>query len=451
MTGISLQDEKTERFIIGAMIYEEQCANYCIISLSSENFAFSYYRGLFDLMTDMYKRGIGIDFVTLMGHINKNGLADMYNISGIADIIKEISTTVNIKHVVKNFKEMSYRRKVLKYAENVKEITVKEPDINVVINTLTDLPNSRNEEADKTAKQIADEAVERAKDRLRDKKIIQGEPIGLRDIDRITGGFKEGELILLSAPPNVGKSLLALQICINFAKRDKTSLYFNFEMNEKQIGDRLVVMAADFDIKKLKNPVGNTTNKELSQIFLDPAIDKNLYIYTEDVQKTTANIRWKCKELTARGKIIDLIAVDYLQMMDGEGKTEYERINILSRNLKGIASEFKTPVLVISSLNRNNESRGSGQLDFDADQIFNMKREHNADNKRTQRFTDFIISKNRDGGKGKVSLIFKEEYLKFYCVPPYEVQNNVKKEELPKEFWEEKEQMSIFKQQFYGG
>ncbi len=445
MTGISLRDEKIERFIIGAMIYEEQSANYCVISLSSENFVFPYYRGLFDIMTDMYKSGIGIDITTLMGHINKVGLADMYKVSNIANIVGELSTTANIKHVIKNFKEMAYRRKVLKYAENIKEITVKEPDIHMVINTLTDLPNNQSEKADKTAKQIAGEAVERAKNRLRDKKTIQGEPIGLGDIDRITGGFKEGELILLSALPNVGKSLLALQICINFAKRGKTSLYFNFEMSEKQIGDRLVVMAADFDIKKLKSPVGNTTNDELSRIFIDPAIDKNLHIYTENIQKTTANIRWKCKELTARGKIIDLIAVDYLQMMDGEGKTEYERINILSRNLKGIASEFKAPVLVISSLNRNNESRGSGQLDFDADQIFNMKREHNAENKRTQRFTDFIISKNRDGGKGKVSLIFKEEYLKFYCVPPYEVQNNVKEEELPEEFWEEKEQMSIFK------
>jgi len=444
MSGINLHDEKAERFIIGAMIYDKEAADYCIISLKAEDFVSAYHRGLFEIMADMYKSGIDIDLVTLMGHINKKGLTSMYSVGNIGAIVSEIATAANIKYVIRNFKEMAYRRKILKYAENVREITTKESDIHIVINTLTNLPNVQGEKTDKTAKQIADEAIKRAKNRLTGKKTIQGEPIGLWDIDCITGGLKEGELILLSAAPNVGKSLLALQICINFAKRDKTALYFNFEMNEKQIGDRLVVMSADFSVQKLKSPIGNTTNEELSKISIDPFIEKNLRIYT-DIQKTTANIRWKCKELTAKGKNIDLIAVDYLQMMDGEGKTEYERINSLSKSLKGIAIEFNTPVIVISSLNRNNESRGSGQLDFDADQIFFMKREHNADNKRTQMFTDFAVTKNRDGGKGKVSLVFKEEYLKFYCVPRYEVQNNVKENDIPKEFRNENKQMSMFR------
>jgi len=439
---IILQSENIERFIIGAMLYEEETANRCVISLKAEDFAFEYYKRLFEIMTDMYKNGVGISLTTVMTNINKNGLADIYNIEKIAVIVSEISTTANINHVVRDFREMAYRRKILKYAENLKEITTKEADIHTVINTMTDLPDSRREKADKTTKQIAGEAIERAKDRLKHKKPIQGEPTGLGDIDRITGGFKDGELILLSASPNVGKSLLALQICINFAKRNKTTLYFNFEMNEKQIGDRLVVMAADFEVQKLKSPVGNTTAEELSGISIDPLIDKNLYIYT-DIQKTVANIRWKCKELTARGKSIGLIAVDYLQMMNGEGKTELERIDNLSKGLKGIATEFNTPVIVISSLNRNNQLRGSGRLDFDADQIFYMRREHNADNKQTQMFTSFIITKNRDGGKGDIDLIFKEEYLKFYCVPLYNVQSNVNKKELPKEFANEDKQISM--------
>lgn len=442
MNGIILQDEKLERFIIGAMLYEEKTANYCIISLKAENFVFEYYKRLFETMEYMYKTGTGITLMTVMTNINKNGLSDVYSIKKIGAVVSEISTTANIKHVVRDFKEMAYRRKILKYAENLKEITTKEADIHKVIGTLTNLPYGQREKADKTVREIAAETIERAKDRLRNKKPIQGEPTGLRDIDRITGGFKDGELILLSALPNVGKSLLALQICINFAKRNKTTLYFNFEMNEKQIGDRLVVMAADFAVQKLKSPVGNTTDEELNGISLDFVIDKNLYIYT-DIEKTAANIRWKCKELTARGKNIGLIAVDYLQMMNGEGKTELEQIESLSKDLKGIAAEFNTPIIVISSLNRQNQLRGSGRLDFDADQIFYMQREHNADNKQTQMFTNFKIIKNRDGGKGIVDLIFKEEYLKFYCVPSYNIENNVKKKELPEEFTKENKQLSM--------
>ena len=441
LQGIKLQDEKLERYVIGSMLYDSKVADYCIIRLQADSFANSQYKQLFNFMAEMYKQGTGIDVTTVMAYINKTGFASSYPLTTVSALVAEVSTTAQIKTNIRDLKELEYRRKVYKYADNVKNLVTNETDIHKVINILTELPQTGDKTTDKTTGQIIADTIERATDRLQHKREIQGEPIGLTTVDRVTGGLKQGEFILLTANPNVGKSLLALQICINFAKRDKKALYFNFEMNEKQIGDRLVVMGADFDVAKLKSPIGLTTAEELNAISIDPLVLDNLGIFT-NTQKNIASIRWKCKELQARGKQIDLIVVDYLQMMTAEGKTELEQIDNLSKGLKSIATEFNTSVLVISSLNRQNQLRGSGRLDFDADQIYYLERDHNAPLETDRMNAKLKVTKNRDGGKGEFELLFVAKYLKFYCPPPYKVER-IKPEELPEEFTDPQTKLNI--------
>lgn len=441
---INLEDQQTERAVIGAILYDENKSSEYIAQLKSEYFTVEYYRSIYTLLFELFNNGTEITLTNLFAHINKKGLSNIFSPKDIGKIVAEVSTTAGISNAIKSLEELAHRRKILAFSEKIKETATNEEDFANVLNALTNIPSMDDNSEEETTEQLCLKAIERAKNRLENNKDIQGEPIGLSTVDRVTGGLKESELIFLTAPPNVGKSLLALQVCVNFAQGNKKALYFNFEMNNKQIADRLITMAYKFDIEKIKTPVKKTTNEELQELQnnLSPSINNNLYIYTE-VPKNINSIRLKCKEFKAKGQKISLIAVDYLQMMTGEGATELAQLESISKGLKNIATEFKTPIIVISSLNRQNQMRGSGRLEFDADQIYNLVREHNSDNANTRSIATLEVVKNRDGGKGKIKLIYNEKFLSFFCTPDYEIENNIKPTELPEEFKEKPKQLKM--------
>lgn len=435
---IKLNDFNLERKILSCMLFEDDKAtSKCIIELNEDDFYNANYRQIFNIMREMFENSTHIDVITLNTAINKHGLSNVLPNHMIFDMAAEASTTAYVNRYIEELKEMRYRRKIAEYSSKVHKAAKSEIELKNILEIMSNFPTIEEKEIEKTPEIIAIEAIERAKLRLKNGLSIPGSKTGLITLDVLAGGIKESELILISAEPNVGKSLLALQICIEFAKRRETALYFNYEMNEKQIGDRLVAIGVPFDISKLKSPSGNTTLKELDSVKLDKSLNQHLYIYS-NTRKTIADIMWKCKEIKAKGKKIDLIAADYLQLMNGEGSTDLEKIESLSKGLKNIATEFNCPVIVISSLNREGKLRGSHQLDFDADQIWHLSREHNAESEDIQAYAKLEVTKNRDGGKGVIDLFFNDKHLRFYSLQAENVTQDKIIEEFREDFKQEK-------------
>jgi replicative DNA helicase len=400
------------------MLFDGQASQKCIVELRNEDFANEMYKLLFSVMKKLFADGKGIDLVNLCAELSKQGLAEKVGgIEAIMDIVREISTTAYIGNYIESLIQLRHRRESVEFAKKIYEAAHTESEITDVYNAVANIPDFSSEEKEESTKQIMSNALSRIAERYKnEEKRIPGNETGFTDLDRLTGGIKDGELILLSAEPNVGKSILAHQIGIYFATRNMNAEYFNFEMNNQQIGDRTLAIALPFEVQKIKYPKDHLTDNDLKFIGgsrIDEVLDKHLHIYSKMRSKTIAMIRAKCKESIIKHGPINLIVVDYLQLMDGEGE-DRERIEANCRGLKNLAGEFSCPVIAISSLSRNGELRGSGQLDFDADQKWHMTRSHDDQDAVKRSQTEVIIKKNRDGGKGIVNLTFQEKYVKFF-------------------------------------
>lgn len=413
-----LYDSVLERSIISAILIDEEAAQKSVVDLESSDFGTEAYRIIFDTVKRLFSEGKEINLINIIAELNQNDLTGKIGgIEAIKQIAFEADTGAEAGQWIERLIQLRHRRQAVEFSKQIYQAAT-ENDIDEMYNAVSNIPDFSTSEKEKSTKEIMNEAVSRIAERYSsEKKKIPGNETGFYDLDKVTGGIKNGELVLLSADPNVGKSILSHQIAINFAKNKKNAEYFNFEMNDAQIGDRTLAIALPLEINKIKYPKEYLTQKDLEFIEncnIDEILDKHLHIYSKMRSRTLAAIRAKCKEAKVKYGKINLIVIDYLQLMDGEGE-DRERIERNCRGLKNLASEFDCPVIAISSLSRNGELRGSGQLDFDADQKWHLKREHDAADEMTRARTELIIKKNRDGGKGTINLTFQEKYVRFYC------------------------------------
>ena len=407
-------DEDLELAVLSCMVFDEEAAIAALSGLADTDFTRFEYRVVFSLCAEVVAGGAKLDVISVAAEGKKRGTP----ISGdtLARIGGSVSTAVNIGKYITSLRELRQRREVVAFAERIIEAATTKASIADVFAVLSDTPNFENCPADKPTGVIMQEAIDRMAERyMTANQRIPGNETGLFHFDNLTGGVKDGELILLSADPNVGKSALLMQMCIRFAKAGKRAAYFNYEMSEAQIGDRLVAIGLPFDIKKLKYPREHLDEKDLSYIQnnkMQAVLDEYLPVFT-NTKKTAAEIATKCKELRLRGRPVSFIGVDYLQLMRGEGVNENERLEKICLQLKAIAKELSCPLILITSLNRQGQTRGSGSLDFHADQIWHLNRAHTDADEKARAVARIEIRKNRDGGKGVVDLLFQEKHLRF--------------------------------------
>ena len=271
---------------------------------------------------------------------------------------------------------------------------------------------------------LAVAAYERA-DKLSKTTGLTGVTTGLWDLNKVTNGLQKGELILLAARPSMGKTALALNIAYHAARAKKNVAVFSLEMSKAQIGIRLLSAASGVEATKISTGKGFTDREkeylvgalediENSQLFVDDASGLNV-----------AAMRMKLRRFKQEHGL-DLIVVDYLQLMQGNGENRVQEISGISRGLKSLAKEFDAPVLALSQLSRQVEMRAekrpqlsdlrdSGSLEQDADIVMFLYREeyYNRDEEENANTAELIIAKNRNGATGAVKLFFEKETMLF--------------------------------------
>ena len=414
-SDVMLENIDLEYNVLGCMLFGKEHCFQGVSRLKDADFTDALTRAVFQAMSELSTKGEISDFVTVLTKLSELGLSDNDTREKLVGICGCSSSGVYIGQYIDKMLEMRYRRQVVEFSKKANKAAKEEANLGVLQETLSEIPVLGKDERDLETGQILQNAVDRIAERFSDNQPIPGNCTGFGTLDKTVGGMKNGELITLTAEPNVGKSLLAFQICINNAKNGLNSVYFNYEMNEQQIGDRALAIALPFEIDKIKYPKENFDYHDKSKLAendVQEKLNKYLHIFT-NTGRTLAGIRARCIELEVTNRKPNLIVVDYLQIMDGAGKNEYEKLNSLSKGLKDIAKEFNCPLIAITSLNNQGNTRGSGQINYDADQMWHLKREHQSQDKVQRAFTELIINKNRDGGKGIVQLAFLEKYLSF--------------------------------------
>ena len=255
---------------------------------------------------------------------------------------------------------------------------------------------------------------------------MTGITTGFIDLDRKINGLQKTDLILIAARPAMGKTAFSLNIAQNAAMKGNASVaIFNLEMSKEQLIQRMISSTSHVELNKLKN--GNIEDDEWPKITTGMGILQNTKIYIDDSPGITAvELRSKCRRLKVE-KGLDLVLIDYLQLMEGDGRTEsrQQEISKISRSLKILAKELECPVIALSQLSRAVEQRSdhrpmlsdlreSGAIEQDADLVMFLYRDdyYNPDSDQ-KNITEVIIAKHRHGEIGTIPLTWFGQYQLF--------------------------------------
>lgn len=249
---------------------------------------------------------------------------------------------------------------------------------------------------------------------------------GYKSFDEKLGGFKRGDLIIVAARPSMGKTAIALNFAQNVAKKNRHVAIFSLEMSKEQLTDRLIAAAMAVDSWKLQK--GKLTEDEFARMgdALETLSHSKIYLDDSPAGEGLTSIKSKARRLKMESGL-DLIVIDYLQLMsNGNSLNRVQEVSEISRGLKSLARELDIPVIALSQLSRQLESRPdkrpvmsdlreSGSIEQDADIIAMLYRDdYYNEFSETPGVTNVLIRKNRNGPIGQVDLKFEKSQQKFY-------------------------------------
>ena len=256
---------------------------------------------------------------------------------------------------------------------------------------------------------------------------VIGVPSGFHDLDRMTGGFKDSDLIIVAGRPSMGKTSLALNIALHAALEAKKAIaIFSLEMSKEQLTERLLTEQAQIDAQRLHRGLLSEAEYDRVSNALGPLGEAAIFI-DDTPAMDELTLQLKARQAKMRHNI-DLIVVDYLQLMHGRSRGDDNRVqevSSISRALKGLARELRIPVIAISQLSRAPEQRPdkrpilsdlreSGSIEQDSDVVVFLFRPEYYKSEERPGIAEIIIAKHRNGPTGTIELKFRRDHTRFY-------------------------------------
>ena len=425
-------NEEAERSVLGAVMRNKDVLSEVLEEVSADDFYNESHREIFKAIWELYKNNTAVDMLTVCEELKKRKALEMAGGRAyIATLTAEVPSTVNAVEYAKIVAEKAILRQMIKTSE---DITEKGYDAKMAAGEILDYAESgifkiaqkrqKNDYAKIQDVLLTNIKIIDAAAQNKDK--IVGIPTGFKDIDEKTSGLQRSDLIIVAARPAMGKTAFALNIAQQSAvKAGSSVIIFSLEMSKEQLGQRLLAMQARVEMQKLKQ--GDLDRKDWDRITM--ALDElnNTKIVIDDTPGISVmEMRNKCRRLKAE-QGLDLVVVDYLQLMSLQGKTDnrQQEISTISRNLKLLAREMDCPVIVLSQLSRAPEQRQdhrpilsdlreSGSIEQDADiVIFLYRDDYYNENTDKPGVCEVNIAKHRSGPTDKVELTWVSRYTKF--------------------------------------
>ena len=432
MERIPPHNEEAERSALGAVMLNKEVLLDVTEEVKPEDFYNESHREIFDAIMNLYRENTAVDMLTVCEELNRRKTLDMVGGRAyIATLTAEVPSTANAGEYAKIVSEKAMLRRLITAAE---DITIKGYDDKMAAEELLDYAEGdifriaqkrqRNDYAkiqDVLMKnlRIIDQAVQ-------NKGQVIGLPTGFKQLDEKTSGLQPSDLIIVAARPGMGKTAFALNIAQQSAvKAGASVLIFSLEMSQEQLGQRLIAMQARVESEKLKK--GTLDLKDWDRINFALNELNNTKIVIDDTPGISImEMRNKCRRLKAE-QGLDLIVVDYLQMMtfDGRADSRQKEIRALSRHMKLLAREMNCPVIVLSQLSRAPELRQdkrpmlsdlreSGSIEQDADIVMFLYRDdYYNENTEKPGVCEINIAKHRSGPTDRIDLTWVARYTKF--------------------------------------
>lgn len=420
-----------EREFLGSIILDNSLIAQAIELIKpSEMYVPSNLR-IYKVMIVLFERGSNIT-PTLIGEELKrnNSLESSGGMSGISNLSNGLPYITTLKHHAKVIKGKAVLRAIVRAGnKSMAEALEEEEEPLVVLNHFQklafDIAFEHTPKTFSSLEAITHKSLEKAYLIQESGKALTGIPSGFPDLDALTLGWQQGDFILVAGRPSMGKSSLAISFIVNAAKAGYSVAFFPLEMPEEQIAMRALCMEARIDSQKFRS--GFLTQADWGALGDAHTILSQLPVHVDDTPLISVpQMKAKAMRLKAETKKLDMIVVDYLQLMTGEGKGLYEKATNISKSLKGLARELGLPVIALSQLNRGSENRAdhrpkledlreSGALEQDADVVAFAYRadKYKPANEPKDHTGEVILSKQRNGPCSTVYLAWKESYARF--------------------------------------
>jgi replicative DNA helicase len=432
---------EAEQAVLGAILMSER-AHYTFVveeELRAEDFYRSRHRIVFQVMADLFAGGIEMDVLSVTEELKSQGLLEQ---AGGADEVSSLVTAVpaisNLRRYAQIVKELAHLRRLLDASYRIQaSVFAREGEPEDIVEeaerAILDIRMGGDGKDFVPVREILGREITRWEELGRSGTSITGVSSGFNDLDRITGGFQPGNLIILAARPSMGKSALVTNIAENVAlsrQRPRPVALFSLEMSEGELAQRFVASQARIkgdDLRKGK------VKGELWKRVLDAAnfYDRSNLFVDDSSDISMLDIRAKARRLHQSFHDeggLGLIIVDYLQLMRADSRYDnrVQQVGEMSRGLKILARELEVPVIALSQLSRGVESRTdkrpmlsdlreSGQIEQDADVVMFIYRDeyYNHEDSEEPGVSEIIIAKHRNGALGTVKLSFQHEYPRF--------------------------------------
>jgi len=427
------QNIDAEKSLLGAVLIDEETLADISEHVTPKDFYDKRHKTVYGAMLRLYERHKPVDLLTLTDELKKKDELDAIGgQSYLTELTNYVPTAAHAEAYAEMVAQKAVRRRLIKASAEISELGFNEDT------TTQELLEKAEAElfsvSDQSLKQdlvsieqILTDSFDRMEELHRNKGALRGVRTGWRDLDNMTAGLQRSDLIILAARPAMGKTTLVTNLAYNVATVAKQSvLFFSLEMSKEQLVDRMLADASGVDAWNIRT--GNLSDEDFSKLSEAMGEMAEAPIYLDDTPGLSVlEMRTKARR-AAHENPLGVIIVDYLQLMQGSGKDNGNRVqevSEISRGLKLIARELNVPVIALSQLSRSVESRSpqvpqladlreSGSIEQDADIVMFIYREayYNPETER-ENITDLIIAKHRNGPVGKVELYFHPERLRF--------------------------------------
>jgi len=431
------QNLEAEMAVLGSAFLTNYALDKVCEELSADMFLSEANQRIFTAIYDLHQNRIPLDSATVKNEIEKKGsISTIGGIEYLSEVIDSVITAANIDYYIDIVRDKALRRKLIDVTNQIaSDAYNEEEETNFLIDDaekrIFSVTKARKAGEFKTIGEVIRETQEHLERLAKNQADITGVPSGFYDLDKLTSGFHENELIVIAARPAVGKTAFGLNLAVNAAINTKKPVaIFNMEMSAEQLAIRMISAIGGIDMNKLRT--GRLEHNDWKKVNEAMSQLGETDLYLEDASgMTVSEIRAKCRRLATTEKGLAMVVIDYLQLIQGSSTyagNRQQEVSEISRNLKTMAMELAIPVVALAQLSRSvelrenkrplmSDLRESGSIEQDADIVGFLYRDDyynkSAQEKTNVSLTELIIGKHRNGSTGTIELLFERNMSNF--------------------------------------
>ena len=424
---------QAEQAVLGAVLLDNDCLGRITAVLAEADFYRPAHRQIFRSMIELFDGGSPVDVLTLSNALQANdALEGVGGLGYLSELADSIPAAAALQHYLDIVKDKAVLRGLVAACTEIAEDALEQPrEIGEVLDLaekrIFDLTQVRVSRDAAPLGEVLTRTYDMIEERAERPGDVVGVPTGFVDLDRMTAGLQQQELIILAARPSMGKTAFALNLALNAAvDYGRPAAFFSLEMSKESLGMRFFSAHGRVPADRLRK--GTLTQEDWSALVLASEELASVRLFLDDTAGISlSELRSKARRLVLE-EGVQLIVLDYLQLMgtDKAIDSREQQIATLARGLKGLAKELNVPVIILSQLNRSLESRKdkrpmlsdlreSGAIEQDADVVMFIHRDDYYTKEQSERpnVAELEIAKQRNGPTGRVELYFNKEIGRF--------------------------------------